>query len=89
LNLKAKQTIGVLQQVEFSVQIQAQQSSWVTERHTMNAYEVHNPSFNDMNLEKQIEHGINDWAVEGKSGHLYFGRTASEAVAIARSFDFK
>jgi hypothetical protein len=78
-----------LQQVEFSVQIQAQQSSWVTERHTMNAYEVHNPSFNDMNLEEQIEHGINDWAVEGKSGHLYFGRTASEAVAIARSFDFK
>jgi hypothetical protein len=55
----------------------------------MNAYEIHNPSFNDMNLEEQIEHGINDWAVEGKSGHLYFGRTASEAVAIARSFDFK
>jgi hypothetical protein len=53
------------------------------------AYEIHNPSFNDMNLEEQIEHGINDWAVEGKSGHLYFGRTASEAVAIARSFDFK
>ena len=64
-------------------------TSWVTERHTMKAYEVHNPSFNDMNLEEQIERGINDWAIEGKSGHLYFGRTASEAVAIARSFDFK
>ena len=55
----------------------------------MKAYKVHNPSFNDMGLEEQIEHGINDWAVEGKSGHVYFGRTAQEAVAIARSFDFQ
>jgi TPP-dependent pyruvate/acetoin dehydrogenase alpha subunit len=53
----------------------------------MNAYEVHNPSFNDMNLEQQIEHGINDWAVEGKSGHIYFGCTAQEAIAIAASFN--
>lgn len=55
----------------------------------MKAYEVHNPSFNDMNLEEQIEYGINDWAVEGKSGHLYFGRTAEQAVEIARSFNFQ
>jgi hypothetical protein len=53
----------------------------------MNAYEVHNPSFNDMNLEQQIEHGINDWAVEGKSGHIYFGRTAQEAIAVASSYN--
>ena len=53
------------------------------------AYEVRNPSFSDMNLEAQIEHEINDWAVEGKSGHLYFGQTANEAIAIATAYDFK
>jgi len=53
------------------------------------AYEIHNPSFNDMTLEQQIEVGINDWAVEGKSGHLYFGRTAQEALSIAQGFNFK
>jgi len=52
----------------------------------MIAYEVHNPSFNDMTLAQQIDAGINDWAVEGVSGHLYFGRTAQEAIAIAKSF---
>jgi hypothetical protein len=55
----------------------------------MTAYEVHNPSFNDLTLQEQIEYGINDWAVDGKSGHVYFGRTAEEALSIARSFDFK
>jgi hypothetical protein len=53
------------------------------------AYEVRNPSFSDMNLEAQIEVGINDWVVEGKSGHLYFGQTANEAIAIANGYDFK
>lgn len=53
------------------------------------AYEVRNPSFSDMNLEAQIEHGINDWAIEGRSGHLYFGQTANEAIAIATGYDFK
>ena len=54
----------------------------------MRAYEIHNPSFNDLSLEQQIEYGINDWCVEGLSGHRYFGRTADEAVKIASSFDF-
>ena len=49
----------------------------------MKAYEIHNPSFNDMTLEQQIEAGINDWCVEGRSGHQYFGRTAAEAKQIA------
>jgi len=53
-----------------------------------NAYEIHNPSFNDMTLSQQIEVGINDWAVEGKSGHLYFGRTKEEALEIAQGFNF-
>lgn len=45
------------------------------------AYEVHCPSFSDMTLDQQIDCGINDWAAEGYSGHLYFGRTAAEAEA--------
>jgi len=53
----------------------------------MIAYEVHNPSFNDMTLAQQIDAGINDWAVEGASGHIYFGRTAQEAISIAASFN--
>ena len=52
------------------------------------AYEVHNPSFADIALDLQIEYGINDWAVEGKSGHLYFGRTAEEAIRIAANYNF-
>jgi hypothetical protein len=43
------------------------------------AYEIHNPSFNDIPLDKQIEYGINDWAVEGKR-NTYVGRSASEAL---------
>ena len=50
-------------------------------------YEIHNPSFNDMTLEQQIEVGANDWAVEGRSGHLYFGRTSQEAAEIAAKFN--
>lgn len=53
------------------------------------AYEIHNPSFNDINLLDQIEYGINDWVAEGKSGHLYFGKTKEEAEAIREQFNNK
>lgn len=43
------------------------------------AYEIVCPSFNDMNIDQQIEAGINDWCAEGASGHPYFGRTKAEA----------
>lgn len=43
------------------------------------AYEVHNPSFPDINLHQQIDLSINDWAAEGKNGHLYFGQTKEQA----------
>ncbi len=49
------------------------------------AYEIRNPSFADLNLEKQIEYGINDWCAEGSSGHPYFGRSKAEAEAIRTS----
>lgn len=51
------------------------------------AYEVHNPSFNDISLPEQIAHGINDWCAEGKSGHDYFGRTKAQAEAIRASYN--
>jgi hypothetical protein len=40
-------------------------------------------------LDRQIEYGINDWAVEGKSGHLYVGRTAEEAKSIAKTHNYQ
>jgi hypothetical protein len=40
-------------------------------------YEVLNPSFNDMTLDQQIEHGINDWAIETKAGRVYFAQTSN------------
>lgn len=56
---------------------------------TIKTYEILNPSFSDLTLEKQIECGINDWAVEGKSGHVYVGRTAEEAKSIAKTYNFQ
>lgn len=53
----------------------------------MKAYEIHNPSFNDMTLDEQIEAGINDWCAEGKTGHSYFGKTAKEAESIRAQYE--
>jgi hypothetical protein len=50
------------------------------------AYEVRNPSFSDMNLQQQIEAGINDWCAEGASGHPYFGQSKAEAEAIRAQY---
>ena len=50
-------------------------------------YEVHNPSFNCMTLESQIQVGVNDWCAEGANGHPYFGRTESEAESIRASHE--
>ena len=51
------------------------------------AYEVLSPSFNDMNIEQQIEAGINDWCAEGRDGHPYYGRTKSEAESIRSMYE--
>ena len=45
------------------------------------AYEVHNPSFNGMTLEQQIEAGICDWCAEREDGHPFFGETKAKAEA--------
>ena len=47
-------------------------------------YEVLNPSFNDMTLDQQIEHGINDWAIETKAGRVYFAQTSNDARLLAQ-----
>lgn len=51
------------------------------------AYEVRNPSFGDMNLEQQINAGINDWIAEGKSGHPFFGQSKAEAESIRATYE--
>jgi len=51
------------------------------------AYEVLNPSFSDINLEKQIEFGINDWCAENESGHPYYGQTKMEAENIRSRYE--
>lgn len=51
------------------------------------AYEIHNPSFNDLTLEQQIEYGCNDWAAEGRTGHEYVGRTKAEAESVRATYE--
>jgi hypothetical protein len=49
-------------------------------------YEVRNPSFSDLNIEQQIEFGINDWVASDRNGREFFGRTKAEALAACRSY---
>ena len=55
----------------------------------MKAYEIHNPDFNDMNLEQQMEAGCCDWCVEGYSGHKYYGHTARAAMQNAALYFYR
>lgn len=50
------------------------------------AYEICNPSFPDLDLDTQIQHGINDWLAPGPNGHPYFGQSAEEAERIRASY---
>ena len=44
------------------------------------AYEICSPSFSDMNIEQQIDAGINDWCAESDIDyHPYFGQSRDEA----------
>jgi hypothetical protein len=51
------------------------------------AYEVRNPSFSDMNIDQQIDAGINDWCADGKNGHQYFGQSKAEAESIRSQYE--
>jgi hypothetical protein len=52
----------------------------------MQAFEIRNPSFSDMNLQAQIAVGINDWCVRREDGHEFYGRTQREALEIAAMY---
>ncbi len=45
----------------------------------MEIHEILNPSFGDMNIEQQIEAGINDWVARDREGREFFGRSREEA----------
>jgi len=51
------------------------------------AYEVNNPSFSDMNLEQQIQAGVNDWLAEGRDGHPYYGQSQQQAEQIRAQYE--
>ena len=53
----------------------------------LETYETLDPSFSDLNIEKQIEYGINLWTCVGASGHEYFGRTKEEAMHICNMYE--
>ena len=50
---------------------------------TIRAYEICNTWADDMDLEQQIEEGINDWRVDLPNGAVYFAHTAEECEACA------
>jgi hypothetical protein len=53
----------------------------------MEVYEICNPSFGDMNIEEQIEAGINDWVARDTQGREFFGQTRDEALRAARVYN--
>ena len=53
------------------------------------AFEIHNPDFQDMTLEEQIEAGCCDWCVEGHSGHLYYGHSPRAAQQNAALYSYR
>lgn len=50
-------------------------------------YEVSNPSFRDMNIEQQIDAGINDWVAKDQDGCEFFGQSKDQALAAANMFN--
>jgi hypothetical protein len=50
------------------------------------AYEIHNPSFQDMTLEQQIDVGVNDWCADGLNDHPFYGRTKEEAESVRSQY---
>lgn len=50
------------------------------------AYEVINPSFPDMDLDEQIDAGINDWVADGYDGPFY-GQSKGAAEKMRRLCD--
>ena len=51
------------------------------------AHEVRSPDFPDMNIEDQIEAGINDWVAIDKAGRKFFDKTREGADAMCREYN--
>ena len=51
-------------------------------------YEVVNPSFGDMNIEQQIDAGINDWLCRDAEGREFFGQSKDQAYNAAKIYNF-
>jgi hypothetical protein len=51
------------------------------------AYEILNPSVPELNLEQQIQYGLNDWCAEDADGHPYYGETAAQAEALRAAYN--
>lgn len=52
-------------------------------------FEVRNPSFSDINLEAQIEAGINDWCAVDESGREFFRQSKPAAVLACDAYNMK
>lgn len=50
-------------------------------------YEVLSPSFGDLNIDQQIQFGINDWVAVDANGREFFGRTKDDAVEYCQNFN--
>lgn len=50
--------------------------------------EICNPSFKDMDLDRQIEAGINDWLCVGLDAREFVGSTRDEAYNAAKRYSF-
>jgi hypothetical protein len=54
----------------------------------VHAYEVRNPSFTDMNIEEQIDAGINDWVCRDRAGREFFGQSKEAAEQALRRYNY-
>lgn len=74
---------------EYTAWLKANEERKYHETDRSTAYEVHNPDFNDMNLQQQIEAGCCDWCVEGTSGHRYYGQSPRAAEQNAAMYFYR
>lgn len=51
-------------------------------------YEICNPSFNDMNIEQQIEAGINLWLCVGLDNREFIRESREAAYNAAKQYSF-
>jgi hypothetical protein len=51
------------------------------------AFEIINPSFSDIPLDKQIEFCINDWQCDDEVGRAFFGQTKEAAEAACAAYN--